>query len=150
MIRLKLNRLTRYEIELANLITNSGVGLHCERIAGSGRRMTSICDCILTFFKDTYFIELKTTKNSFLRINGKIRIQLQRLMDFCKENEYNPPILVIKFLRRGFVFAKLDSELIKYVDYYDYNKTPIKIRDFLSNGHKISSVSFEGVEKVRC
>lgn len=149
MIKLKLNRLTRYEIELANLVTNSGRGLHCERIAGSGRRISSICDCILTFFKETYYVELKTTKNSFLRVNGKIRKQLQRLIDFCNENGYNPPILVIKFLRRGFVFVML-NELPKYIDYYDFNKEPTNIRDFLSNRLTISSISFVGVKKIMC
>jgi len=147
---LKLNRLTRYEIELANLITNSGRGLHCERIAGSGRRITSICDCILTFFKETYYVELKTTKNGYLRINGKVRRQLQRLVDFCKENGYNQPLLVVKFLRRGFVFIKLSADMPKYIDYYDFNKEPRNIRDFLSNGLEISLVSFKGVEKVMC
>ncbi len=69
-------------------------------------------------------------------------------MDFCRENEYNPPILVVKFLRRGFIFVKLKLELIKYIYYYNYNKTPVKINEYLSNGHQISSVSFQGVEKV--
>ena len=150
MIRLKLNRLTRYEIELANLITNSGRGLHCERIAGSGRRIRSVCDCILTFFKDAYYLEVKTTKNSYLRINGKVKIQLQKLIDFCDENGYNPPILVIKFLRRGHIFVRLNGKLPKYIDYYDFKKEPRNIRDFLSKGLTISRVSFDGVEKVGC
>lgn len=68
-------------------------------------------------------------------INGEITVQLQRLVDFCRENEYNPPILVVKFLRRGFIFVKLNLELIKYIYYYTYNKTPVKINEYLSNGH---------------
>ena len=146
---MKLNRLTRYEIELANLISNSGNGLHCERIAGSGRRISSVCDCIMTLGKDAYFIELKTTKNSFIRINGKIRVQLQRLLDFCIANGCNSPLLVIKFLRRGFVFIKL-TELPKKIDYYDNNKDAITIRDFILSNCKISGVSFDGVTKVMC
>lgn len=150
MIKLKLNRLTRYEIELANLITNSGKGLHCERIAGSGRRIKSVCDCIMSFRKESYYIELKTTKYSFFRINGKVKEQLQRLADFCNNNGFNNPILVVKFLRRGHVFVKLNAQMPKRIDYYDFNKNPIKITDFLSNGINISAVSFEGVEKVMC
>lgn len=150
MIKLKLSRLTRYEIELANLVSNSGQGLHCERIAGSGRRIMSVCDCILTFSKQSHYIELKTTKNSLFRINGKNKVQLQRLWDFCNQNGFNEPILVVKFLRRGHVFMRLNGCLPKSINYYDFNKNPVRIIDFLSNNTLVSAVSFDGVEKVSC
>ena len=38
----------------------------------------------------------------------------------------------------------------KIINYYDFNKNPIKIIDFLSIGINASAVSFEGVEKVMC
>jgi len=33
-----------------------------------------------------------------------------------------PPLLVIKFLRRGFVFVRLDGEVQKTVDYINTNE----------------------------
>ena len=150
MIKLKLSRLTRYEIELANLLSNSGRGLHCERVAGSGRRMKSVCDCVMTYTKQSYYVELKTTRKSLFRINGEVKTQLQRLTDFCIENGFNEPILVVKFLRRGHVFMRLNGGLPKSINYYDFNKNPIRIIDFLSNNPLVSAVSFKGVEKVLC
>lgn len=147
---MKLSRLTRYEIELANLISHSGKGLHCERIAGSGRRISSVCDCIMTYAKQSYYVELKTTHNSLFRINGKTRVQLQRLVDFCRDNDFNNPILVVKFLRRGHVFVRLNGELPKKIEYYEHNSNPIRIHDFLTQDIVAISVSFEGVEKVLC
>ncbi len=38
----------------------------------------------------------------------------------------------------------------KKINYYEFNKNPIKITDFLSNGINASAVSFEGIEKVMC
>ena len=150
MIKLKLSRLTRYEIELANLLSSSGKGLHCERIAGSGRRIKSVCDCVMTYTKESYYVELKTTRKSLFRINGDVKIQLQRLCDFCVENGFNEPILVVKFLRRGHVFMRLNGGLPKSINYYDFNKSPVRVLEFLSNNTSVSAVSFEGVEKVMC
>ena len=95
-------------------------------------------------------MQLKTTRFSLFRINGKTKKQLQRLIDFCTENEFNSPILVVKFLRRGHIFMRLNGQLPKLINYYEYNKKPIKILEFISNDTLSSAVSFEGVEKVLC
>jgi len=92
VIRLKSNRLTRYEKALASLLSSCGRDFHCEKIAGSGRRIRSICDCIVTYFRDAYYVEFKAVKYSIMRINGKVRRQLECLTEFCNENGYNPAV----------------------------------------------------------
>ena len=75
---MKLKYQLNYERQFANEMCN--LGYHCERIAGSGTRQESVCDCVL--FKDTktYLVELKATKESYFRINGRTRVQIERLI----------------------------------------------------------------------
>ena len=88
----------QYENEYVNMKVKEG--FHCERIAGSGKGVKSICDCILFKNGKVYLVEVKATKEKSLIMRTNIKLQLERMKKVAEEHNVIP-LLAIKYKRRG-------------------------------------------------
>ena len=95
---MNISKNKQYEREFVRLMTT--LGLDCHRVAGSGVASDAVCDCILLHDKKTYLVEVKATKEKKLYLRGRIKKQLQQMIEVCNRNEVIP-LLAVKFKHRG-------------------------------------------------
>lgn len=101
-----------YERRFINLITKLGFDAH--RIAGSGVGKEAFCDCIISFNKQTYAVEVKTTKDKIFYMRKDVVEQLKKMIDFCERNDY-VPLLAVRFKYKGWnVFEVKNFENIVF------------------------------------
>ncbi len=102
----------QYEREFCRLMLKKGY--HCERIAGSGKADSAICDCILFANGNVYVVEVKATKEQKFYELGYVREQLMTLIDTAKKHNVLP-LLAIKFKHRG--WNTIVPELLENIEY---------------------------------
>lgn len=60
-------------------------GHHCERVAGSGTGLNSVCDCILFREGKVFLVEVKATKEPRLYMREKVKNQLAKMTAVAKK-----------------------------------------------------------------
>ena len=65
---MRLKSHLQYERDFCNLMKERG--FHTERVAASGRRQYSVCDAVLFSKKETFLIEVKSTREVVYRMTG--------------------------------------------------------------------------------
>ena len=107
---------TRYERELCEYAERRG--FHGERVAGSGRGRTSVCDVVLIKGGQGYLVEVKSTRNGTYYVSDKpeTKERLKTLMRVSKQCGATP-ILAVRFKRKGkrrtWIIKELTEELSK-------------------------------------
>jgi Holliday junction resolvase len=87
-------------------------GFHTERVAASGRRKFSVCDAVLFTKKESFLVEVKSTREEVYRMTG-----LHGIIE--KASEFNiTPLLAVYFKSshssKGegvWVFKRLSNQL---------------------------------------
>ena len=76
-----------------------------------------MCDVVVFLNGQSYLGEIKATRFPLFRINGRVRIQIDRLVATAKSIN-QPVLLIILFKRRGWAFIRLDENYPKKIDFY--------------------------------
>lgn len=83
-------------------------GFHSERVASSGSRLDSVCDVVIVKAGKACLVEVKSTKKSIFRINGRTKSQLTELYQAC-EACGAIPLLAVRFKRKQWKIVRVDS-----------------------------------------
>jgi len=65
---MRLKSHLQYERDFCNLMKEKGY--HTERVAASGRRKYSVCDAVLFTKKESFLVEVKSTREEVYRMTG--------------------------------------------------------------------------------